>query len=67
MTAGTFLQMQKHGSVHAGQVWFFPKASFWHKPIPGINLEILGLDLNFVNDVGGACQVYSHLSLISLP
>ena len=42
-------QVRKHGSIHGGQVWHMPAMSYHAVPIPGVNLEILALDLNLVD------------------
>ena len=42
-------QVQKHGAVHGGQKWYMPAVSYYVTPLPGINLEIVALDTNFID------------------
>lgn len=47
-------QVQKHGAVHGNQKWHLPAMNFFASPLPGVNLEIVSLDLNTVDD-GKTC------------
>jgi hypothetical protein len=47
-------QVQKHGQVHGGQRWYMPSMSYSVAPLPGVNLEIVALDLNSI-DAGKSC------------
>ena len=42
-------QVQKHGGVHGNQRWHMPQLSYHATPIPGVNLELVALDLNVVD------------------
>jgi len=42
-------QVRKHRAVHGNLSWFMPSASYYAQPIPGVPLEIVGLDLNAVD------------------
>ena len=43
-------QVQKHGAVHGNQKWHMPAMNFVATPLPGVNIEIVSLDLNTVDD-----------------
>lgn len=47
-------QVQKHGHSHGGQRWYMPKMSYHASPLPGVNIEIVALDINTI-DSGRSC------------
>ena len=46
----TCAQVQKHKAIHGGQEWYMPAMSYHVSPLPGVNLEVVALDLNSVDD-----------------
>ena len=42
----TCAQVQKHGATHGGQRWYMPEMSYHVRPLEGINLEIVVLEMN---------------------
>ena len=42
-------QVRKHGGHHGGQTWFMPAFNYFVKPLPGVELEVVNLDLNHVD------------------
>ena len=42
-------QVQKHGAVLNGQTWYMPEMSYYVQPLPGVNLEIVTVDLNILD------------------
>ena len=42
-------QVRKHGGQHGGHTWFMPAFNYYVKPLPGVELEIVNLDLNHVD------------------
>ena len=42
-------QAQKHGSIINGQKWYMPEMSYYVQPLPGVNLEIVTIDLNVLD------------------
>ena len=57
----TCAQVQKHGKVHGGQRWHMPRMSYHVQPLPGVNLEILALDINTI-DAGATCAAVPNIT-----
>ena len=39
-------QIRKHGGIHSGHTWYMPAYNYYVRPLPGVNVEIVNLDVN---------------------